>query len=116
VKYEEKIKDFVTMETKALEIYHLPRNTTNEKILDLINNQGIKTWESCIKLITDLQKLDLPTALQNRNKLLKYYCKLRIESYKLLDKAITENTDKYKLQIDSCNVKIEQTIKNLSGQ
>ncbi len=116
VAYEEKIKDFATMETKALEIYNLPDNTPKEKVLDLINNQGIKTWESCINLIIDLQKLDLPATLQDRNKLLKYYCKLRIESYKLVSKAISEDTDKYKLQIDSCNIKIEQTIKNLSGQ
>ncbi len=114
--YEEKIKDFVAMEAKALEVYHLPENTSNEKILNLINNQGITMWNKCIVLITDLQKLDLPSTLQNKNKLLNYYCKLRLENYKLLSKAITENTDTYKLQIDSCGIKIEQTIKKLSEQ
>ncbi len=116
VTYEEKMKDFATMESKALEIYNLPENTPNEKALDLINNQGIKTWENCIKLIADLQSLDLPLTLQNRNELLKHYCKLRIESYGLLNKAISENTDRYKLQIDSCTMEIEQTIKKLSVQ
>ena len=115
-KYDEKIKEFVALEASALEVYHLPKNTSEDKILDLINNQGIKNWEKCIRLITDLQKLDLPWAIQYRNQLLLEYCKLRIKSYKLLNKAITEDTDKYKPQIDSCTNAINETVNSLSAK
>jgi rhomboid protease GluP len=114
--YDEKMKDFSAMESKALEVYKLPENTPNEKVLDVLNNQGIKTWEQCLTLITDLEKLDLPLNIQNRNEVLKQYCLLRIECYKIISKAISENTNQYQPQIDSCNAQIDKTIKSLSEQ
>ena len=108
------MKDFSALELKALEVYHLPENTPNEKVLDVINNQGIKTWEQCLTLLTDLQKLDLPLNIQNRNEVLKQYCRLRINCYKIISKAVSENTNQYKPQIDSCNAQIDRTINSLA--
>ena len=112
--YDQKMKDFSALELKALEVYHLPENTPNEKVLDVINNQGIKTWEQCLTLLTDLQKLDLPLNIQNRNEVLKQYCRLRINCYKIISKAVSENTNQYKPQIDSCNAQIDRTINSLA--
>jgi rhomboid protease GluP len=112
-KYQEKMTEFTALEEKAVAVYSLPETATNEQILNSLNNDGIKNWEKCLALVTEVQTYDLPDDIQERNKALKTYCEMRIECYQLIDKAITENTDQYRPMIDSCNVRIERLIKSL---
>jgi rhomboid protease GluP len=112
-KYQEKMAEFTSLEEKAVAVYSLPETATNEQILNSLNNDGIKNWEKCLKLIKEVQTYDLPNDIQERNKALIIYCEMRIECYQLIDKAITENTDQYQTMIDSSNVRIERLIKSL---
>lgn len=113
--YDAKIKEFVSMESMALEVYDLPPNTPNDKILYGIKDKGIYNWNQNIKLIDSFKELDLPLEIRTRNKILKEYCELRIKSYELLYKAISEDTDQYKQQIEEYNKQIEAKIKELGG-
>ncbi len=113
--YDNKIREFISMEAMALEVYNLPQNTPNEKILYEIKDRGIYYWYENIKLIDSFKDLDLPIEIKSKNKLLKEYCELRIKSYELLYKAISEDTDQYKTQIEDYNTKIEAKIKELGG-
>lgn len=113
--YDAKIKEFVSMESMALEVYNMPPNTPNDKILYGIKDRGIYYWNENIKLIDSFKDLNLPLEIRTRNKLLKEYCELRIKSYELLYKAISEDTDQYKSQIENYNKKIEAKIKELGG-
>lgn len=113
--YDAKMKKFVSMEAMALEVYNLPPNTPNEKILYGIKDRGIYYWNENIKLIDSFKDLDLPLEIRTRNRLLKEYCELRIKSYELLYKAIAENTEQYKSQIEVYNQKIDAKIKELGG-
>lgn len=115
--YDAKIKEFVSMETMALEVYNLPPTTPKEKILYGIKDRGIYNWNESIKLIDSFKDLNLPLVVRTRNRLLKEYCELRVKSYELLYKAISEDTDQYKSQIEDYNQKIDAKIKELgSGQ
>ena len=113
-KYQESMKEFVVLEEKALAVYRLPENSSNEIILDALNNQGITNWGNCKKIIIAAQNLDLPDDVKERNKSLLMYCDMRIECYQLIDKAIVENTDQYRAMIDSSNAKIERLVSSLS--
>lgn len=113
--YDAKIKEFVSMESMALEVYNLPENTTNDKILYGIKDRGIYYWNENIKLLDSFKDLDLPLEIRTKNRLLKEYCELRIKSYELLYKAISEDTDQYKSEIEDYNQKIEAKIKELGG-
>jgi len=113
--YDAKIKEFVSMEAMALEVYNLPPNTPNDKILYGIKDRGIYYWNENIKLLDSFKDLDLPLEIRTKNRLLKEYCELRIKSYELLYKAISEDTDQYKSQIEDYNQKIEVKIKELGG-
>jgi rhomboid protease GluP len=113
--YDTKIKDFVSMEAMALEVYNLPSNTPNDKILYGIKDRGIYYWNENIKLLASFKDLDLPLEIRTRNRLLTEYCELRIKSYELLYKAISEDTDQYKSQIEDYNQKIDAKIKELGG-
>lgn len=114
--YDAKIKEFVSLEAMALEVYTLPPNTPNDKLLYEIKDRGIYYWNENIKLIDSFKDLDLPLEIRTRNRLLKEYCELRIKSYELIYKAISEDTDQYRIQIEDYNKQIESKIKELGGQ
>lgn len=114
-KYEEKMKEFVSMESMALEVYNLPPNTPKEKLLSELKDRGLYYWNENISLIESFKKLDLPLPIRERNEKLKEYCELRIMSYELIYKAIEEDTDKYRTQIEDYNRQIEEKIKELVG-
>ena len=113
--YDAKIKEFVSMESMALQVYNMPQNTPKDKILYDIKDIGIYYWNENIKLIDSFKDLDLPPEIRTRNRLLKEYCELRIKSYELLYKAISEDTKQYKSQIEDYNQKIDAKIKELGG-
>jgi rhomboid protease GluP len=100
----------------ALEVYNLPTNTPNDEILYGIKDRGIYYWNENIKLIDSFKDLDLPLEIRARNILLKEYCELRIKSYELLYKAISEDTDQYKSQIVDYEKKINAIINELGGE
>lgn len=114
-KYDEKIKTFVSNERMALEVYNLSPNSPNDQILYGLKERGIYYWNENIKLIEEVEKLDLPSEVHNRNTKLKQYCELRIKSYQLLYKAISEDTDIYKLQIENYDKQIGAIINELKG-
>ncbi len=114
--YEKELQRFVSMEAMALEVYNLPEGTPNEKILSELKNRGLYYWNENLKLIDSFKKLDLPLAVRVRNSRLKEYCELRIRSYELIYKAIEEDTDKYRNEINECNQKIETIIIELAGK
>lgn len=115
-KYEEKMKEFVLIESMALEVYSLPDGTPNENILLELKERGLYYWNENLKLIDGLKELDLPLAVRTKNSIMKEYCELRIKSYELIYKAIDEDTDKYENEINECNQKIEKIITELTGK
>lgn len=115
-KYDEKMKEFVSMESMALEIYNLPEGTPNEKILSELKDRGLYYWNENLKLIDSFKDLNLPLLIRARNTKLKEYCELRIKSYELIYKAIEEDTDKYEKEMNDYNQKIEAIITELIGR
>jgi rhomboid protease GluP len=115
-KYDEKMKEFVSMESMALSVYNLPEGTPNEKLLYELKDRGIYYWNENIKLIDSCQEMDLPEPIRARNAKLREYCELRIKSYELLYKSIDEDTDIYENTINDYNKKIENIIDELAGK
>lgn len=113
--YEKKMKIFISLESKALEVYHKDGNVSNDELLREIKDRGIYYWKESIKVINEADKLNLPEDLHTKNKKLIDYCELRIKCYQLLYKAIEEDTDKYQNDIQDYNTKIESMIKELGG-
>lgn len=116
VEYEEKMKEFVAMESMALNVYRLSDSTPKVKLPSELKNRGLYYWKENLKLIQDLEGMDLPRPIRIRNGKLKEYCELKLKSYRLIYKAIEEDTDKYENEINSYNQKIETIIKDLTVQ
>lgn len=115
-KYDAEMQKFVSMESMALEVYSLPEDTPKEKLLSEIQHRGLYYWNENSKLIDSFNDLDLPLEIRARNKKLKEYCELRIKSYELIYKAISEDTDIYEREISDYNQKIERIINDLVGK
>lgn len=114
--YDKKMTRFVEMESMALEIYNMPENTPDDQFLNTIQNRGLYYWKENLKLIESFDEMNLPTQIKERNIVLKEYCELRIKSYKLIYKAIDENTSKYDREINNYTDRIESIITQLTGQ
>jgi len=113
--YEKKLKEFSNLESEALTVYNLPDSTSQASMIRIINNPGITNWKKCVEIIESFKNLDLPAPDKERNKLLKYYSRLRIESYKKLKELIrdTANAPKLQSELEVLNKKIERAIQDI---
>lgn len=113
--YDKKMKEFNDMEKMALEIYSRASYEPKEDLLYNIKDRGIYYWNENINLINEVDKLNLPVELHQRNSKIKLYCELRIKSYKLIYKAVSENTEKYKIEIKNYDTQIQSIMNELKA-
>jgi rhomboid protease GluP len=111
--YDERMKAFTARESMALEVFKMKRDAPKEDLLAEIKDRGIYYWNENIKLLTDLDKLNLPDNVHDRDKQLLNYCRLRIKSYNLLYKMVNENTDKYNDSLKYYNTNIKAIIDSI---
>ncbi|MCP4269697.1 MAG: rhomboid family intramembrane serine protease [Candidatus Brocadiaceae bacterium] len=111
--YEKKMERFYSMEAIALEVYNMPRDSPTKELLSAIKDRGLYYWNENLKLLQELDQMNLPSQLHEKNKRLIYYCNLRIKSYNFIYKAIEGNTHMYQENIDYYNQKIEVTLNSL---
>lgn len=115
-KYDAMMKKFEQQETQALSIFNLPNTTPREQMLEQLKNRGIYYWKENIRLMDSMEKLDLPEEIDARNVLIKQYCELRLASYELLYKSVSEDSSKYNAQLDDYNMKIQNKLNELGAQ
>lgn len=113
--YDQAIKEFSSLEKEALELYSFPDNTPDSVYLSSIKNKGIPNWNASLKLMDELGKSDLPKPLKERVTLLHSYCELRLKSYELIYKSLTEQSQQYQAQIKSYTSQIEIVLNQLEG-
>jgi rhomboid protease GluP len=114
--YDTKMNGFADMEKKALKVFSMPKNTSHDSLLSEIKNRGIYYWNQNIALLNNVEKMNLPTQIHDRDKTLLRYCNLRIKSYNLIYKMVAENTDKYKDSITMYNGEIKGIIDSLGAK
>jgi len=114
-KYDNEMKKFAENEAVAMGIYKMNLNQPKDLLLKEVKEKGLFYWNENLKLINELEKLDLPAAVHNRNQEVIRYCELRIKVYNLIYKAIDENTDKYTSQLTDLNRQIQEIIDKLKN-
>lgn len=98
--YDLKMKAFTENETRALQFYHLPDSASKEILLRTLNDSGIYYWNENLVLLDQISQLKLPGEYQSRNDLLQKYCRLRLNTYRLLYQQINEG---HTQSVDSIN-------------
>ena len=91
----------------------MPENSSKYDYLTEIKNSGLYFWKENISLLNEVEKYKLPEAIHERNKKLLRYCELRVKSYELLYKAINEDSEEYKKEIEDYNRQIEVVLNSL---
>ena len=112
--YDKRMEVFVTNEAQALEVFRMLENEEKEKLLYALKDRGIYYWEENIRLVKELDKMELPAVIHERNGLLVSYCALRIKSYELMYKSTAEgDMNKYKPEIDNYVKQIDEVLGKL---
>ncbi len=110
--YDEKMKHFSLLEKQALEIYAQFRGggSNKEALLYEINDRGVYFWTEAKTVLQEIESLDLPEELLQRNTELKRYCDIRLKTYNLLHHAVQEESNAYDEQIREYDRQIEAII------
>lgn len=107
VSYEKHLKQFMFNETRAVTVYNAPQDTNIEKLRDLFRDTGLYYYKQNLTLADEMGKLNVPDKLKQRTGKLKEYCNLKIQTFELIVKALSENTNAYDNQIQALNAKTE---------
>jgi len=113
--YDKKMTSFISFEAMALDVFKYPENSPKNRLLYGLRERGTYYWTECINVVDDLDKLDLPAELLQKNKKLRNYCNLRIKSYELYYKKINENTTVYDTQIEEYNTELKAIVEELTA-
>jgi hypothetical protein len=91
-KYDSEMAIFNNNEAKALELFNKINSSSQQELIDFIDKSGIPIWQSNIKILTDLDKLDgIYEQLIKQDQILRNYCNLRIEQFLLIRKSLISN-------------------------
>ena len=112
-KYDNGMKVFIENERKALLLYNITDSNTPTDTLMLMVSRGINYWNKNIKIVNDLDKLQLPDKIHERNKIILDYCSMRLKSYELTSKAIAGNTRNYDTEISAYTDSIKNDLDQL---
>jgi rhomboid protease GluP len=110
--YLSKMETFSANEEAALTFYQLPDNASNEVIIASLD-KGIVKWDESISLLKQLEDLDIEEGMHKRNKLLSEYAELRLKSFKLIKRSLTENSNQYEEELKGFYARIQELINEL---
>ncbi len=111
--YEKKYLTLVSMETMAREAEYLPYRTSREKQIAELRNRGIYYWNECLRLLPEMDSLNIPEILHDKVYKHTRYCEVQLQCYELQAKALSGDTKKYDEEIESLRVKANAIMEKL---
>ena len=112
--YDAHLAEFSTNEENALELFDLLQTGSRQQVHTFIIETGIPNWQTNLDLLSEMSGIEgLDQVLLTQNELLREYCQLRIESYRLIDRAISEDSNSYDEEIDEIMIQINDILERL---
>lgn len=111
--YNQKLTTFSELEKTALNALNDLESHSKTEQLDIIKHKGIENWEKAIDLFPASEMVDMPTPVFQQSQTLKKYSELRLEFYKLIYKAVEEETNIYDDQIGYYNQQIDSILSSM---
>ncbi|GAB2953538.1 hypothetical protein GCM10027048_18410 [Hymenobacter coalescens] len=108
--YDAGMKSFTAQESMALEVAQVGAGTAKDEVLYGLKDRGIYYWEQNLRLVQRLDSLNLPAEYHQRNRVLEAYCQLRLRSYRMMYRAVQEDTRAYDDSLQVYNQQIEELL------
>ena len=113
-KYDREIAEISRNEENATHLFSNQDSGSTQEIIDHIDRVGIPAWKNNIEKLDSLDKMEgLYDPLKKQNQVFREYTLLRIKSFELIRKAVSENSDQYDIEIEDLNQKIEDQLNTL---
>jgi hypothetical protein len=114
-KYDKEMAVFTINESETLAFYDDLNSKSRLSLIRKLDRSIIPKWEDNIGIIEKTNAFEnLPEELVDQNKILTEYAELRLEAFRLLRKAIQEDTDKYVIELDDLHFKIDTVLEKLN--
>lgn len=114
--FDREINKFTENEAEALRLFDMIDINTKAEVTTFIENTGIPKWEENLLIIERLDALEnLPVEIIEKTQLLREYCRLRIESYQMISKAVSQKTLLYQNAIIEKHMQIEKVLDELNN-
>lgn len=108
--YSQKMEQITENETQALKFFDM-ENSYGYEIVHFIEHTGLPKWKENIEHINAILAIeDLPEEVRKETQMLREYTDLRIRSYELISKAISEATDEYAWEIEKIHLRIKELL------
>ena len=112
--YNSEISRFENNDLEAMKLFDMLDSASKDEIAYFIEQTGIPKWKENIEIIDKISGIEnISAKYQKQNQLLLEYCKLRIEAYELISKAILNETSEYDEEIIKRHTRIDEIIDKL---
>lgn len=108
--YEKKMQEFSRLEEKALSIYSQSENTPDSVTALKLQQMVIPAWDSCRMIAREIEQLDLPEAVQDRNKLITRYCEYRQHHTALAFRFFANRDSTVLPELQLVNIKLDSLV------
>ena len=114
--YDAKMEVFSKNEKESIEFYNYITVEDKNKLLNRLDSEVIPKWNQNINIIKQVKLIEgLPEEAVEQNKILLRYSELRLATFKLLKKAISEDTAIYNNELDMLHSKMDQELEKLNN-
>jgi hypothetical protein len=109
--YNSKIEIHSANEEEAMKLFDMLDSAPENQIVRFIKETGIPKWEENVKVLNSIDEIEnVPKECRTQVKLLKEYTKLRIETYRLISKAVQTESSQYDEEIFKRHNRIDEII------
>lgn len=114
--FDRLMERFNKLNAQAMNVFRLPPNTPAAGVAKAMNDQGVVAWQEAISLLDGADKLDVPEGYHQHTKLLRQYSTLRLKSFQLLQRSLTDTTHIYDKQIEDYDRQIAMVLGQLNAK
>ncbi|MVM40288.1 hypothetical protein GO730_25985 [Spirosoma sp. HMF3257] len=114
--FDRLMKRFNQLNDQAMGVFRLPKTTSAAGVAKAMNDQGVIAWQEAIYLLDEADKLNVPEGYHQHTKLLRQYSTLRLKSFQLLQRSLTDTTHIYDKQIEDYDRQIAMVLGQLNAK
>lgn len=113
--YNVKIEQFDQNDALAFKLYDILDKKPKKKIIEYIETVSIPKLQENINLLGEMDAIqDIPTEYQDYNNLLREYCQVRLEMYKLIAKIVDEETEAYDAELEKLGQRLNEIMSRMN--